>query len=131
AQDDGELRITVALIDASLPYLEFMDDASLAAAVTNSSKHSAYADENGEYRISHIAPGTYLAIAVAGERVQKKKDIRLAGEDQLKLNFDIRAGVRVFGRITRADGSTVADHKITLGRNIWSGDLSVTTDNHG
>jgi|GEM_PF-4402623 len=124
-------EIAVALMDASQPYIDFVDENSLAMMVKNASQHQAQTDEQGEYSITRVPPGTYIAIAVAGSRVQKKKGVKIEGEEELQINFNISAGVRVYGRISREDGSAVANQEIYLSRNLWGREASATTDARG
>jgi hypothetical protein len=80
----------------------------------------ATTDQDGSYRFTNLAPGSYSIIASAPAHVMARKDPQsktvLVGEDESveNINFALVRGGVITGRVTDADGRPVIEQQIGL-----------------
>jgi protocatechuate 3,4-dioxygenase beta subunit len=96
-------------------------------------------DEDGNYRITNVQPGSYEVIAVAPAYVatEGRKSV-IVGRNEVIENIDItllRGGV-ITGKVTDADGNPVIEERIQLsqassGQSVFYNRSSIFTDDRG
>jgi len=81
----------------------------------------ATTDQDGNYRITNVAPGTYEVIpsapayVMAGERIVRSRAVLVAEDDNLEgINFTLVRGGVITGRITDADGRPMIQQPVTI-----------------
>lgn len=131
-RENGEgTSATVALLDASTPFLGMMGDDQLLSMLQGVSDYQTQSNPDGSYLITKVADGTYLAVAAVGNRIAKKSGVQVKAGESVLVDFEISSGVRVSGRITDHEGKGVANAEISLGRNLWSAEFESKTDGQG
>jgi protocatechuate 3,4-dioxygenase beta subunit len=83
----------------------------------------ARTDENGQFRIAGVAAGGYNVVALApgfiapGMPVLEGKALKVSeGEDVENIDFELKQGGVITGRVTDSQGRPLADERVTLGR---------------
>jgi protocatechuate 3,4-dioxygenase beta subunit len=83
----------------------------------------ARTDENGQFRIAGVAAGGYNVVALApgfiapGIPVLEGKALKVSeGEDVENIDFELKQGGVITGRVTDSQGRPLADERVTLGR---------------
>ena len=81
-------------------------------------RHRATTDDEGNYRITDIAPGNYYAFPLSPALAEKQQSRRLltvaAGESVRDVDFAMVRGGVITGQITNADGQPLVEESVNI-----------------